>query len=194
MPDDVFEIYADDYDRWFDEHSHEYLAELSRIRQFFLEPGILSIEVGCGSGRYASPLGIKIGVEPSLSLCRIAKRRGIDVVRGRAEALPLKSDVCPAVLLVTVICFLDSPMPALRELFRILIPDGNLVVAFIEYGGEIHRKYLNEGGKGRFLKTARFYSQEEVCSFLKRAGFGLENIDSKRGFCVIAAQKSDTAR
>lgn len=188
MSPDVFEEYAADYDRWFDEHRDEYLAELSRIREVFPPPDSRSIEVGVGSGRFAASLGIDLGVDPSLALCRMAHRRGIDVIRGRAGALPIRDGSCTSVLFVTVICFLDDPAMALREIHRILPQGGCLVTAFIERDGIIHRKYLHRDGKGRFLSRARFHSQEEVRAFLSETGFEVKQVDPRAGFCVIAAQ------
>jgi len=189
VPQDVFEEFADDYDRWFDVHYDEYLAELTRIRQVLPPPDSRSIEVGVGSGRFAAPLGIRIGVEPSRALCRMAYRRGIEVIRGRAEALPIKDGFCSSVLFVTVICFLDDPKVVFGEIYRILSRGGCLISAFIEREGIIHRKYLQKGGKGRFLSCARFYSMEEVRAFLNEAGFDVKKVDTRTGFCVLAAQK-----
>lgn len=189
MPLDVFEEYAEDYDRWFDEHRDEYLGELARIRTMLPPLDVRAIEVGVGSGRFAAPLGITLGVEPSHVLGRMARQRGIEVIRGRAEALPIRDESCSSALLITVICFLNDPVPAFRELHRILIPWGFLIVAFIERGGEVHLKYLREGGKGRFLSRARFYSSDEVQALLEEAGYRMIGVESRAGFCVIAAQK-----
>ena len=111
------------------------------------------------------------------------------MVRGRVEALPLGSGSCSCALLVTVICFLEDPAAALRELHRVLIPRGTLVLAFIEREGPIARRYLREGGKRRFLSHARFYSAGEVAALLADAGFRVDRVDSRAGFCVIAARK-----
>ena len=190
MPEeDIFEVYADDYDRWFDEHQDEYHEELSRMRQILPPPDSRSIEVGVGSGRFAAPLRIGIGVDPSLALCRAARRHGIDVIRGKAESLPIRDGSCSSLLFATVICFLDDPVAALRDLHRVLLPGGVLIIAFIERDGEIQRRYLKEGGKGRFFSRARFYSQEEVRRFLEGTGFAVREIDSKNGFCLFAAPK-----
>ena len=189
MSQDVFEEYAEDYDRWFDEHRNEYLQELSRIREVLLAPDSRSIEVGVGSGRFAAPLGIRLGIEPSRALGRMARQRGIEVIRGRVEALPLMDGSCSSVLLVTVICFLEDPIPAFRELHRILVPGGPLTLAFIERMGPIHQRYLQEGGKGRFLSLANFYLQEEVCALLEETGFTVTEVDARAGFCVIMAQR-----
>ena len=189
MAHEVFDEHADDYDRWFDEHRDEYLAELSRIRHVLPAPDSRTLEVGVGSGRFAAPLGIRIGIEPSRALCRPARTRGIDIVQGVAESLPFRNESFSSVLLVTVICYLDDPGAAFAELHRVLIPGGTLVVAFIERGGAIHRNYFVEETKGRFLSRARFYSNKEVGTFLTAAGFTVITIDTRVGFCIIVSRK-----
>ena len=189
MTEDVFEQFAEDYDRWFDEHTAEYHAELARIRRLLPPPDSRAIEVGVGSGRFAAPLGITLGIEPSSALGRIAHRRGIDIIRGRAEAIPVRDGSCSSVLMVTVICFLDDPVPACREIHRILVPHGTLVLGFIERDGRIARKYLHDEGKHRFLSHARFSSPDEVQALLSDTGFRGITIDSHAGFSVIAARK-----
>jgi SAM-dependent methyltransferase len=190
MPEDVFERYAEEYDRWFEEHREEYHAEMARIRRLLPPIDSTAMEVGAGSGRFAASLGIAIGIEPSRALGRMARRRGIEVIRGRAEFLPTMDGSCSCVLLVTVICFLEDPVPAFREIHRSLIPQGFLIIAFIEREGQIHRRYLREGGKGRFLSQAKFYSSDEVQAALRETGFYAVRVDSRVGFCVIAAQKN----
>ncbi len=62
-----------------------------------------------GTGRFAVPLGIKIGVEPAAAMAIMAQRRGIKVYRAVAEALPFRSDSFDLVVMVTVLCFLRDP-------------------------------------------------------------------------------------
>jgi len=87
---DVFEEYAKEYDRWFDEYPDEYHAELARIQRVLTAPDSRSIEVGVGSGRFAGPLGVTLGVEPSRALGQMARQRGIEVIRGRSRLSPLR--------------------------------------------------------------------------------------------------------
>lgn len=55
-----------------------------------LPENIKGIEVGLGTGKFAKVLGIKEGVEASNEMAAIALKRGIEVVTGRAENLPIK--------------------------------------------------------------------------------------------------------
>lgn len=186
---DVFEQYAEEYDRWFEEHRTEYQAELARVQRFLPCPDARTVEVGVGSGRFAAPLGITLGIEPSRELGRMARERGIEVIRGRAELLPLRNGWCSSVLMVTVICFLDDPAAAFCEIHRILAPRGALVIGFLEREGPVAQKYLHEEGKHRFLSRARFYSPGEVREFLRQTGFHVVAIEARAGFCVLAARK-----
>ena len=65
--------------------------------------------------RFAAPLGIRLGVDPSLEMSRIAQKRGIDVVHGRAEDLPFDDTSMDFVLMVTTLCFLDDVEQAFAE-------------------------------------------------------------------------------
>ena len=190
MPESVFDRFPEGYDRWFEDHRAVYHAELAQIRRFLPRPDSCAIEVGVGSGRFAAPLGIPIGLDPSLPLARMARERGVDMIRGRGEAIPIRDGMCTSALLVTVICFLDDPIPVLREVHRILAPGGILVIGFLEREGEVAQKYLHDGDKHRFLSHARFYSSGEIRDLLDRTGFFVTGVESQAGFSVIAARES----
>ncbi len=186
---DVFERFAEDYDRWFEEHSAVYHAELARIKRHLPRPDSRAIEIGVGSGRFAAPLGITLGLEPSLPLARMARGRGIEVIRGKGEAIPIRDEACSLALLMTVICFLDDPVPVFLELHRILAPQGTLIIGFLEREGEVAQKYRYDEKKHRFLSRARFYSVHEVFDLLLRTGFCVTEVESRSGFSVIAAER-----
>jgi ubiquinone/menaquinone biosynthesis C-methylase UbiE len=73
----VFEDYANDYDRWFDEHHDVYEAQLRMLHRAVPRHG-LGLEVGVGSGRFAVPLDIGYGIDPSRELLKMAKSRAIE--------------------------------------------------------------------------------------------------------------------
>lgn len=59
-----FENYSQKYDEWFDKNSSIYELELQAVKELLPESEN-SIEIGVGSGRFAAPLGIKLGIDPS---------------------------------------------------------------------------------------------------------------------------------
>jgi ubiquinone/menaquinone biosynthesis C-methylase UbiE len=185
----VFEEYAGDYDSWFDEHNMVYQAQLRMLRRAV--PGFQrGLEVGVGSGRFAVPLKITYGIDPSRNLARMAKHRGVEVTCAEAEHLPFRTGSFDFVLMMTVICFLESVPQAFQETYRVLGPGGTFITGFIEAGGEIFQQYRHEPIKGRFLRFATFRTCDEVSGFFKDAGFGdIAVLQRKHGFCIMSGRK-----
>jgi len=185
----VFDELAGEYDRWFDEHGTVWAAQIRMLRPAVPREG-RGLEVGVGSGRFAGPLGIGSGIDPSRRLLAMAKNRGIEAVLGEGEHLPFRPGSFDYVLMMTVICFVEDPLPLFREAFRALAPGGELIAGFLEREGEIARQYRQEKIKGRFLRYARFPSAGDVTGFFDRSGFsGTSVIRRTRGFCVMKGTK-----
>jgi len=185
----VFEENAADYDRWFDENTAVYTAEV-RILKSVVPGAGRGLEVGVGSGRFTAPLGIRYGIDPSRTLLEMAKCHDTEVVLGEGENLPYRAGSFDFVLMMTVICFAGDVGSLLREAGRVLVPGGALVVGFIERGGGIEQKYRSEKTKGRFLQHARFFSVDEVLCLLRDAGFAQVAVSRRSlGFCVMTGRK-----
>ncbi len=168
---DVFSRGAAQYDLWYEKHRFLYLSELKLISSLSGFPAP-SLEVGVGTGRFASLLKIKIGLDPSLPMLKIASQRGIQPVLGLGEKLPFSSGTLASVLMAITLCFLEDPLQALKEVYRVLYPGGELVLAFVErdspWGGYYYRK------PSPFYRVARFFSFGEVEGMLKESGFNME--------------------
>ncbi|NPB05854.1 MAG: class I SAM-dependent methyltransferase [Aquificae bacterium] len=156
-----FDLYADDYERWFEKNDKLYLSEVGLLRSLVgdFKKGF---EVGIGTGRFALPLGIKRGVDPSWSMLKLALSRGLEVVRGVAEALPLKDESVDLALMVTTICFVDDPVRSLKEVDRILVPKGRFVLGFVDKNSFLGKLYERKKPKSKFYGPATFYSVDEV--------------------------------
>ncbi len=168
---EVFEKNADIYDDWFDSHEFVYRSELKAIKRQ-LPPGKTGIEIGIGSGRFAVPLGIRFGLEPSRKMMKIAQQRGVAVVAGIAEALPFRDCEFDVALMVTVICFVDNLKTSLEEAFRILKPGACLLLGFVDRDSPIGENYSKYRSNSRFYQSATFRSVAEVVSLLRSIGFG----------------------
>jgi SAM-dependent methyltransferase len=166
-----FDEHTNDYDRWFDEHPFIYEAELKAVDSLLPAIRDYGMEIGVGSGKFASRLGVPVGVEPSIPMAERAARLGIDVHAGVAEALPFPDRSFRYVLMVVTICFVDDPLKAFEEAFRVLLPGAFIVVGFVDRKSEIGREYESRKQTSVFYRDARFYSTDEVLDLLLRAGF-----------------------
>lgn len=168
-----FEAHHARYEAWFDEHQAAYISELLALRLFVPLQG-QGIEIGVGTGRFAAPLGVQVGVDPSPAMLALAAARGIEVIEGVAERLPCASSSFDYALVVTTICFVDSPAQMLSEARRVLKPGGRLVIGFIDRESDIGREYLAHQAESVFYREATFYSAGEVQQLLEDAGFGID--------------------
>lgn len=165
-----FERYPFKYEQWFIKNKYAYKSELLAIRKQ-LPKSKIGVDIGVGSGRFAAPLGIKLGVEPSSKMRMLSKKKMINLIDSIAENLPFKSSIFDFVLMVTTICFVDDVEVSFKEVFRILKPEGIFIIGFIDRNSEIGKFYEQHKKLSVFYNIADFYSVDKVVSFLKKAKF-----------------------
>ncbi|MDA8155125.1 MAG: class I SAM-dependent methyltransferase [Actinomycetota bacterium] len=165
-----FDSHAAKYEAWFQRNRFAYQSELEAIRPLLPGQGD-GLEIGVGSGRFAAPLGIKNGIEPSEAMGAIASQRGINVTNGVAEALPFNDSMFDFALMVTTICFVDNPGLAVKEAYRVLKPGGALIIGLIDKDSPLGAFYQAHKNESVFYGPATFYSVDEVVAFLKDTGF-----------------------
>ena len=167
---DSFEKYANEYEDWYTKNNNLYVSELNAIKEF-IPSGKCGVEIGIGSGKFAHPLGIKMGVEPSAKMAEIARTKEIEVFETSAEDLPFKDKEFDFVLMVTAVCFFDDVLKAFKEANRILKEDGFIVIGFIDKNSTLGRIYEENKTKSKFYKDATFYSVDEITEYLQKSGF-----------------------
>lgn len=167
---DPFEKYSKEYDEWFIRNKDIYQAELNAIKSF-IPKNKEGIEIGVGSGKFAFPLGIKVGVDPSKKMAKLSRNQEIQVYDAVAEKLPFNDKKFDFALMVTTICFVDDLLKSFQEAFRILKDDGFIVVGFIDKNSELGRRYQLNWEKSKFYKYATFYSVDKVIDSLIKAHF-----------------------
>lgn len=181
---------------YFRLHRRRYVALLQALD---LPPGSRVLEVGCNPGQFTEILvragfrvwGLDLRPEDRPALWQ---RLGVEVRRGNLEMEPLPfADGCfEAVVFSEVLEHLSrSPLPALEEMHRVLVPGGRLVLSTpnalylrerlrlglrllgwmsLEPAGEFrHRMELR--GEAGYTVHQRLYTAGEVRWLLRRAGF-----------------------
>lgn len=165
-----FDANVDRYEEWFDVHDAVYRSELAALEELLAEPGH-GVEVIVGSGRFAGPLGVPVGVDPSGEMLSRARDRGVAVLRGVAERLPLDDGAFDSALFVTTVCFVDDLGRAMAEAERVLAPDGALVVEFVDRDSPVGERYEANRDSNPFYRDATFRSTEELVGSMEAAGF-----------------------
>ena len=165
-----FDEYFEDYEKWFDFNKYAYQSEINAIHHFIPEEG-KGIEIGIGSGLFAKPLGMTNGIEPSPQMRLIAEERGLNVYDGIAENVPLEDKTFDYALFVTTICFVDDIDKSLKEIMRILKPEGRIIIGFVDKNSPIGKVYQANKQFSTFYREASFYTAVEVKNHLEDTGF-----------------------
>jgi SAM-dependent methyltransferase len=175
-----FDELASEYDAWFDKDgSLIFFVEVQAFKILLPTLPRPWLEIGVGSGRFAQALGIETGIDPSIKLVQMANGRGIKAFQGRGEQELFEQGTLGTVFLIVTLCFLDSPLDALKETNRILAPNGKLVLGLVLKESPWGRFYQQKKAEGhRFYKFATFYSHDEVVKLLSKTGFVTERIIS----------------
>lgn len=119
------------------------------------------LDIGAGPGdlvrdlRGALPRARVTGVEPSPEMRSIAVERGIDLVDGRAEALPIADASVDLVVSTLASHHWDDPVAAFAEIRRVLSPGGEAWIDDVRFAGF-------GLGEARALATAAGFPAEAV--------------------------------
>ncbi|MFW5905252.1 MAG: class I SAM-dependent methyltransferase [archaeon] len=165
-----FETHTDRYEEWFEVNEATYRSEIEALERF-VAPEAIGLEIGVGSGRFAAPLEIDVGVDPAIEMLYRARERGIAVARGVAEQLPITADSFEVALVVTTICFVDDVQQTLEEAARVLKPDGRLVMGYIDRESEFGQYYLEIKDENPFYRDATFVATDDLIASLESLGY-----------------------
>jgi ubiquinone/menaquinone biosynthesis C-methylase UbiE len=172
----IFDPIADVYDGWYDtpEGHSIFKEEVRCLRQLGDDYSGRWLEVGVGTGRFATALGITHGVDLSPQMAVIAKRRGVAVQIGRVEQLPFSDRVFAGVLMALTLCFVENPEVAFSECSRILRDKGRLVIGTIPADSPWGRFYIKKKAAGHPIYShARFRTVAENIHFAEKEYFKL---------------------
>ena len=142
------------------------------------------LEIGFGSGifikEYASHVSRIAGLDCSEDMVDLASSINKELIEsGKAEfiqgdvsALPWKDNEFSVVVGIETFFFWPEPKASLKEIFRVLVPGGRLVLemAYNRDDGRDHTEQIEKYG-------LKLYSGEEMAGLLKESGFSDVYID-----------------
>lgn len=129
-------------------------------------------DLGCGTGttmaQLAPHVGKVIGVDSSSAMLSAAQRRLAGVVnaelrQGELESLPVESSSIDVALMILALSYLPDPLPALKEMARVLKPGGRAVVVdLLPHDRDDFRRRMEQARLG--------FSESELAGLLRSAG------------------------
>ncbi|MEW6088185.1 MAG: class I SAM-dependent methyltransferase [bacterium] len=171
----IFDKHYKEYDAWYDKNKFAYLSELEAIKKVLPKRG-KGLEIGVGTGRFASALGIKFGIDPSERMLETAKQRGINVRAAYGEKLPFENSTFNYVAIIITLCFVKNPQKVLKEAKRVLKKGGKIIIGIVDKDSFLGKFYESKKKESKFYKHANFYSVGQVLDWLKKLKFEHINI------------------
>ncbi|HUV81753.1 MAG TPA: methyltransferase domain-containing protein [archaeon] len=178
---DVFSKLAKRYDAWYDSETGRplYESEILCLRPFVAELQEPLLEIGTGTGRFATRFSGVVGIDPAYGALKIASMRGISSVLGVGEILPFRDESFGGVLIIMTLCFIEKPIEVLRESWRVLCPGGGLILGTVPKNSNWGAFYLLKKREGNpFFEKMQLYTFEEIERMLQKTGFKVEKIRS----------------
>jgi len=171
----VFEDYAKEYDSWYLEHPAIYESEVRVVKELSMRG--LGLEIGIGTGVFASRIGVDVGIDPTLAMLHIAKVRGVEVIQAVGEHLPFADKTFDYLLMVCTLCFLNRPKVVIEESVRVLKKDGSLIVCEVPKEspwGKLYEERKRAGNK--FYRHVKFYTLQELKRLLASQGLRIVDV------------------
>jgi ubiquinone/menaquinone biosynthesis C-methylase UbiE len=156
---------------------------LNRFAGLVHDQGIV-FDVGCGPGqiaRYLADRGVNVfGLDLSHGMLLEAQRLNpnITFVEGNMLAFPIGSNQLAGITAFYSIIHLDRDLApdALADMYRVLRPDGYLLLAF-HLGADV--LHVSELWGHEVDLDATFFTTEEVTGGLVHAGFKIEEVQER---------------
>lgn len=130
----TFDDYSDAYDNWFQQNQVIFESELRLVAHVLGKTPGRTLSVGCGTGLFEQLLKVQHdisvtdGLEPSGPMAEIARKRGLRVVEASAEKMPFEDGRFSTVMFNGSSGYIADLDAAVYEAYRVLTPQGRLVL------------------------------------------------------------------
>jgi SAM-dependent methyltransferase len=195
-----YDLVADEYARRiYDELQHKPLdcRLLDRFAENVRNTGV-ACDLGCGPGhvaRYLHGCGIPVcGMDLSPGMITRARKLnpGIECNQGDMRALPVKDSTWAGIAAFYAIVNLppDDLVQALREMMRVVVPGGRLLLSF--HIGEDSSQVEDLWDSGAALEF-HFFRVGTVAGYIRSVGFEIEEIIEREPYAPEVEYQSRRA-
>ncbi len=189
-----FDGYAAEYDAWFMKNEHLFTSELRLFKKVLGDiTGKRLLSVGCGSGLFESYIDCSNieGIEPSRDMCRIAEKRGVNVISyGLIEDADLPDETYDIIYFNGSSSYIEDLEPVYGKCRKALKKGGRMVLLDVPkesaFGfmyllgkslGTYEHEYLNGAMPElpyplALASSGVWHTTEEKIGVLKALGFG----------------------
>ncbi len=95
------------------------------------------LDLGCGTGEFSKDNSDKwdiVGADISYGMCAVAKEKNTKVINADATLLPFNDDSFDCVFSSLLLQWAENPETIIKEILRVLKPDGTAVVTTFVHG------------------------------------------------------------
>lgn len=170
------ETIASNYDSYYKTPMGSKIDKIEKdVISVFLHqvPAHSVLELGCGTGhwsKFLSEMGYRVtAIDISDAMLAIAREKEIDdvkFIKADAKALPFVSECYDFIFSIAMLEFTGNVPKVLDEIFRVLKPDGYLLLGCLNINSEIGKSK----DKDETFKNAHFFSRDELVSILSYYG------------------------
>lgn len=189
-----FDTHANEYDSWFFDNTNLLTSEVNLVAHFLKDAGNV-FSVGCGSGLFEMILErdfdiqIKTGIEPSVGMAEIARKRGMTVEVTTAENADFGKELYDTILFNGTPSYITDLEEVIFKAYTALKKGGKVVMIDVPKESAFAVMYnlamtldtwehpLLEDIQPlqpypiEFLKTANWRTTQEKITLLEKAGF-----------------------
>ncbi|MCP4289357.1 MAG: class I SAM-dependent methyltransferase [Gammaproteobacteria bacterium] len=154
------------YDAWYHTARGRWIGdrEFNLLRKLlFPKSGESLLDIGCGTGYFSrrfARLGLSAtGIDPDSKAIEFAKGEeagNITYLQGNALSLPFPSNSFDYTIAITSLCFIDDPLQALQEMWR--VTDRSLVLGLLNRQSLLYLQKYRHGS----YRHARWNTANEV--------------------------------
>lgn len=177
----IFDKEAKMYDEWYKTKLGNFIDEVETkcvFDLFKVQKDMKVLDVGCGTGNFSiklAKMGCEvIGIDISDDMLKVAedkaKKEGLNIKFYNMDVynMEFEYNYFDGIISVTAFEFLKDPEKAIEEMFRVLKPNGYLLIGTINKDSEWGEMYLSkEFQENTVFKYADFKTVEDMKSYKK---------------------------